>query len=177
MHGADWIQRTFLGIECFQFGYYERVELARNTEWNQPGTDNGIRQWYYYKCTQLGLWETTSPASDLFPHHVRDTYHYYMCNDVLGENFDAALLFDSVAALRILYGDLSPGVTNVVFTNGLMDMWFPRGVQESYPGAEVINIPNYAKSADLTSVSESDNVYMADAKQHIRELITEWGRP
>lgn len=101
---ADWIERTFLSTECFNFGYYDRVELARNTEWNQPGTDNGselklsssifrynllqmilVRQWYYYKCTQLGLWEITSPASDLFPHHVRDTYHYYMCNDVLGE--------------------------------------------------------------------------------------------
>lgn len=38
---GDWIERTFLGIDCFNFGYYDRVELARNTEWNQPGTDLG----------------------------------------------------------------------------------------------------------------------------------------
>lgn len=40
---ADWIERTFLGTECFNFGYYDRVDLARNTEWNQPGTDNGSK--------------------------------------------------------------------------------------------------------------------------------------
>lgn len=40
---ADWIQRTFLGIDCFEFGYYDRVDLARNTNWNQPGTNNGSK--------------------------------------------------------------------------------------------------------------------------------------
>jgi hypothetical protein len=173
---ADWVERTFTGFDCFNFGYYDRVDLARNPDWNQPGTDLGVRQWYYYKCTQLGLWETTSPFSDLFPHHVRDTYHYYMCNDVLGENYDSALLFDSVEALRIIYGDLNPGVTNVVYTNGEMDMWFPRGMQTSYPGGEVINIPFYAKSADLRSISEFDGAALRNAKQRIQELVTEWGR-
>lgn len=38
---ADWVERTFTGFDCFNFGYYDRVDLARNTEWNQPGTDLG----------------------------------------------------------------------------------------------------------------------------------------
>lgn len=114
-------------------------------------------------------------------------------------SYDSALLYDSIEALRILYGDLSPGVTNVVYTNGEMDMWFPRGMQESYPGGEVINIPCkypnghivvgidslnilfyfllvYAKSADLRSISEFDGNDLRNAKQRIQQLVTEWGQ-
>ncbi|KAJ6632713.1 Dipeptidyl peptidase 2 [Pseudolycoriella hygida] len=173
---ADWIIRTFLGIECFNFGYYDRVDLARNTEWNQPGTISGLRQYYYLKCTQFGNWEVTSPFSDLFPHFVRDTFHYYMCNDVLGENYDAALLYDSVETLRLIYGDLNPRVSNVVYTNGEMDSWFPRGLQESYPGGEIINIPFYAKSADLRSISEFDGANLRSAKERIQQLVSQWSQ-
>jgi len=174
---ADWVAQTFLDdIECFDFGYYSRVELASRVEWDQPGTISGMRQWYYYKCTQVGLWETTSNYNEIFPHHVRDTYHYYLCNTVLGPAFDAALLYDNTNALRVLYGALNPRVTNVIYTNGLMDNWFPRGMQDSYPGGEVINIPNFAKSGDLTSLSDSDDVNMRNAKLAIQESVTEWGR-
>lgn len=38
---GEWIERTFQGIDCFDFGYYDRVDLARNIEWNQPGTEQG----------------------------------------------------------------------------------------------------------------------------------------
>lgn len=56
-------------------------------------------------------------------------------------NFD--LLEDSVAALNVMTGGINPVVTNVIYTNGEMDIWFPMGMQnvEGNPGAEVINIP------------------------------------
>lgn len=68
-------------------------------------------------------------------------------------SYDSALLYDSIDALRVIYGDLNPGVTNVVYTNGEMDMWFPRGLQESYPGGEVINIPCKYRNAKIVSFS------------------------
>lgn len=71
-------------------------------------------------------------------------------------SYDSALLYDSIEALRIIYGALNPGVTNVVYTNGQMDMWFPRGMQQSYPGGEVINIP--------CKYNEKNNVRLADTK-------------
>lgn len=71
--------------------------------------------------------------------NLTETFKIYKM--ILWSRYDSALLYDSVEALRIIYGDLRPSVTNVVYTNGQMDMWFPRGVTESYPGGEAINIP------------------------------------
>lgn len=68
-------------------------------------------------------------------------------------SYDSALLYDSIEALRIIYGDLNPGVTNVVYTNGQMDMWFPRGIREGYPGGEVINIPCKYRKEYVSSLS------------------------
>lgn len=75
------------------------------------------------------------------------TYYYYH----YVRSFDAALLYDSVAALNILYGGLNPGVTNVIYTNGEMDMWFPRGMKDvgNNSAAYVINIPCMNELYDL----------------------------
>lgn len=34
----SWIERTFIGRNCFDFEYYARMNTLRNgIEWNQPG--------------------------------------------------------------------------------------------------------------------------------------------
>lgn len=38
---SRWVERAFLGVDCWDFDYYSRTDLLRNTEWNQPGTNNG----------------------------------------------------------------------------------------------------------------------------------------
>lgn len=83
-----------------------------------------------------------------------------MLTTSLQSSYDSALLYDSIEALRIIYGDLNPGVTNVVYTNGEMDMWFPRGITESYPGGEVINIPCKYRREYTSSLSELLTIFL-----------------
>lgn len=44
-----------------------------------------VRQWYYIKCTQVGLLEISSNSEDtIFGQLITQTYHYYGCRETFG---------------------------------------------------------------------------------------------
>lgn len=70
-------------IQCFDHSYATLVEQASNTEFGQPGTDTGRRQWYHLQCTQLGLLSITDDNTWL-PNRLEINYHLTACEDILG---------------------------------------------------------------------------------------------
>lgn len=71
-------------IECFDHSYESLVERSAVTEFGQPGTLSGLRQFYYLQCTQLGLFSITDELSWL-PNKVGYFYHFQKCTDIFGE--------------------------------------------------------------------------------------------
>lgn len=95
------------------------------------------------------------------------------------------------------FGSVNQSVTNVIYTNGALDLYLNTGMlTTSNPNTVVLTIEGignifiwidqdnkqpfvttlgYSKSADLTSINtESDTPALIEAKEQIREQIIAW---
>lgn len=106
---------------------------------------------------------------------------------------------NSIAELQLQYGEAYQSITNIVYTNGLLDPWLYDGV--TWVGTEnatLINIDckyilllnpyindgffsystfflsDHSGSADLTSISGWDSYQLTLAKREIHDIINNW---
>lgn len=111
----------------------------------------------------------------MFGNRVTQEYRQNICKNTFSQNFGVERLQRNVADLVREHGGRNPAVTRVIFSNGMLDPWLPRGITQSTQNdTHVINIQNYGKSADLESISIFDSINMYNAKSQIKSLILGW---
>lgn len=111
----------------------------------------------------------------MFGNRVTQEYRQSICDNTFGENFVFERLQRNVADLLREHGGRNPAVTRVIFSNGMLDPWLPRGVMQSTQNdAHIINIQNYGKSADLESITIFDSIHLYNAKSQIKNILLDW---
>lgn len=111
----------------------------------------------------------------MFGNRVTQEYRQRICENTFGENFVFERLQRNVADLLLEHGGRNPAVTRVVFSNGMLDTWFTRGVfQSSQNDTHIINIQNYGRSADLESITIFNSINMYNAKSEIKSILLRW---
>lgn len=111
----------------------------------------------------------------MFGNRITQEYRQSICEDTFGDNFVFERLQRNVADFLREHGGRKPAVAKVIFSNGMLDPWFTRGVMQSTQNdAHVINIQNYGKSADLESITIFDSIDMYNAKSQIKGILLGW---
>lgn len=70
-------------LQCFDHRYENLIERHAVTEFGEPSTLSGRRQFYYLQCTQLGLFSIMDDLTWL-PARLDIAYHLQKCNDIFG---------------------------------------------------------------------------------------------
>jgi len=168
---ARWLRYVYGDSVCFDPSYATAIERYSNPAWDQVGTQNGRRQWYFLQCTQVGAFLVADQYTWL-PGTVDFAYHLQKCQDLFGVPFTYETVTDAFYTLRDEFSQL---LTNVIYTNGNLDpmRYFGRLYDPTYSGV-VINIDYAAHSADLSSISLNDPASIVEAKQTIVQYITRW---
>lgn len=136
-----------------------------------------MRQATYTQCTQTGLFQITDSVTWL-PNRVPLSYYQRRCEDALGAGYRFEELERANAALQRRYGAQHQHVTNVLYTNGMIDTWFNNGIVYSRDEhTTVLNIEHFARSADLGSIAVgSEASALTAAKQAIFDQVVLWSR-
>ncbi|KAJ6646563.1 putative serine protease K12H4.7 [Pseudolycoriella hygida] len=168
---ARWFRYVYGDAVCFDPSYDTAIERYSNPEWDQEGTNNGRRQWYFAQCTQVGSFLVADNYTWLAG-TVDIAYHLQKCEDLFGTPFPYERITNAFYTLR---DEFSQRISNIVYTNGNLDpiRYLGRLYDPTYTGV-VINIDFASKSADLTSISDDEPDSITDAKERIIDLITEW---
>lgn len=177
---ATWIRYVFGDSQCYDISYFTRLPALRDITWGSNATRLvGDRQHLYYQCTQLGNFPVNVNGNTLFGRVISQDFYYEGCEDLFEEDYDYMQLRAATQRLNVQFGAKNPAVTNVIYTNGQLDINLPFAVRYTQePGSYVIDIDYAAKSADLLSVQTQDSDSLAAAKRNIRSIIAVWvGRP
>lgn len=139
---AYWKNHVFgHDLQCFDYAYESVIERLSNTALASDGSQYGSRQWYYLRCTQLGLFSITDSSSWL-PHRLSVEFHQRKCEDILGEQYSRAELTLAIVHLTAQFGSLRQRISNIVYTNGEIDPSLHNGMMFTRDlNSEVIQIP------------------------------------
>jgi serine protease 16 len=172
---ADWLWWFYYWFSCLEMSYDTRTELIADETWFQYF--QFARQWTYLKCTQLGLFETASPANTIFRANIPPNYHISRCHDILGSQYNFDVLQTNIDRLNVEYGGTDPGITNVIFTNGLDDPWLSFGILEyEAQDAIVINITDHGRAGEMFQY-DLDGPIVGPILERIREYFLQWSTP
>lgn len=151
--------------------YQKVVALFRDEEYSQFGQ----RQTMYMGCTQISQFRT----SRLLPPPINDKFGIdfwvNLCQDIFGPDFNEEFIRNGNLNTNLVFGGLTPQVTNVYFTNGGIDparlLSVTEDLNESSP-ADVI--PGHGNGFDLRPLSLSDSPELLAVKSRAWKLIMEW---
>lgn len=159
---------------CLQ-NYVETVTYMRNISWSSGAVSSGYRPWFYQTCAEFGWYQTSRSEFQPFGSSFPVDLSIQMCADVFGESFTNATIHTNIDRKNVMFGSWNARVTNVYFTNGLIDPWRAMGVQEDLnPSSPADVIPGASHCADLLAISESDSPQMLAVKHRISYLVRIW---
>jgi hypothetical protein len=159
---------------CQNYDYEGRIQLTSDTEWENPGTASGLRQFLYLQCTQFGNLRTNTNGG-MFGNRITEEYRQRMCMDSFGEEYNFDELYKTVELLNVAHGGQNPRVTRVHYTNGYLDQWLSAGITYTYDeDAHVVNVPGYSRWADLTSTNTLDSIVLYNAKTSVVNAFRRW---
>lgn len=129
-------------VQLEEWSYIDNLNWAHNLNVAYPFMS---RPQTFLRCTQLGLFGTTVNADSIFGTTIAQDFHFRGCQAAFeAGNYNFTQLSGAIESLNLRHGGKNPGVSNVVYTNGVMDIYFAFGVTEEQIGANnvhVINIP------------------------------------
>ncbi|XP_063219334.1 thymus-specific serine protease-like [Bacillus rossius redtenbacheri] len=152
------------------------VARYRNTSWGSRQVASGDRQWLYQTCTQFGFYQTSESVLQPFGVGMFPLEHsLHLCSAVFGERFTKDLLEEGIARTNLLYGAVTPEVSNVVFLYGSMDPWSYLGAQGSRSqDTYTIDIEGAAHAADMSAASAADSPDLAQARLAVEDIVGDW---
>jgi hypothetical protein len=129
------------------------------------------RQWGYQYCTQFGFFYTRDPA-----HYMRTklaTLEWW--EDHCRGIYDG--LTPNATATNIEYGDIRLQGSNIIFTNGIEDIWKPCSIEElpseSKMKAVMIDCNDCAHCVDFTTPNDAtDSQNLKNARKEIMDYIS-----
>lgn len=149
---ARWVQRVFTPQICLDVTYFSRIYEASFTDWKDiaelawsPALNVVYpfvsRSLFYLRCSQLGLFaissndNKTEATETLFGNATTPDMYAEGCTAVFDVDqegdFDFEQLESAINELTVRFGGKNPGVTDVIYTNGMLDTHFSFGITEA----------------------------------------------
>ncbi|KAI8438857.1 hypothetical protein MSG28_011203 [Choristoneura fumiferana] len=125
------------------------------------------------RCNEFGNFETTNSDKQPFGHNVPLDFFIKQCQAIFGEDFNEKRVDDGVAQTNIMYGGITPNVTNVVFTHGDMDPWRRLGVLKDLSDTAVVRITNGTSNSALLNLDSSNPALLKD-REYVKQMIKKW---
>jgi hypothetical protein len=171
---ANWVLTQVRS--CVNGNYTKFVSQYREYEWTGAKSD-ASRQWLYQTCAEYGWYQSSGSEYQPFGSSFPADLYVRACSDIYGTHFTPQQVESNVQRSNIIYGAMSPGVTNVYFTQGQLDPWRPMGIQEDYNESSPARvIPLASHCGDLGSISAYDNEEMVASKLLVKSLVASWLR-
>lgn len=153
-----WMRNIINKQICLDVAFFSRMyeasfvdwEDIQDLAWNQSlniAYPFVSRPLFYLHCTQLGLFATNIDAESLFGNLTGRELYDNGCTKVFNLNkgdYDFEYLTEAVANLEHQFGGKNPGVSNVIYTNGRLDINFAFGISSTVnrqPDVYILNIP------------------------------------
>lgn len=156
------------GGYCLAFKYEDTIRDLQNTEYIDG---KELRQWIYQTCNEFGYFQSSGSPNQPFGKSFPVELSIQICADVYDKSFTKENIEENVRQTNLKHYGLDPKVSNVVFTQGDLDPWYPLGINQNYSDtAPAFVISNYSNCADLKP-SVEDTEEMKHAKQIIWNLI------
>jgi len=175
-HVQNLVDEYFL-ISCVPSSYNYFVETDRETSWDHPVNDLGLRLYSYQVCTQLGWQHTSESPFQPFGTSFDANLRYNGCRDVFGEAFDRATIDENIVRFNTIFGALNPAVTNTIFVQGELDPWRSLGIQNNLnPSSPAIVVRGASQGNDLAPITDDDSPQLVAAKQIVWDTIIQWVR-
>tara|TARA_B110001452_G_scaffold173402_1_gene145313 strand:- start:942 stop:2633 length:1692 start_codon:yes stop_codon:yes gene_type:complete len=132
------------------------------------------RQWWWQKCSELGLFQTAAARMPVRSVHLDLRYFRDTCRALFG---DDELWPDTNALNRQRGGHRFAG-SNVFFTNGADDPWLHASVSGTLSGtgsaAHVIRCAGCGHCVDLRAPSADDAPELLRAREAVHETLSQW---
>lgn len=81
----DSIFEEYFDAPCIPITYDYLVEIDRETSWDAPANELGLRQFSYQECSQLGWFHSSDSRFQPFGSSFGHEWLYTACSDVFGE--------------------------------------------------------------------------------------------
>uniref|UniRef100_A0A336L8H0 Lysosomal Pro-X carboxypeptidase n=2 Tax=Culicoides sonorensis TaxID=179676 RepID=A0A336L8H0_CULSO len=129
--------------------------------------------WNFQSCTEMVWSNCQNGTTDMFPPRAWDFRKY---SDDCFKKFGVKPKNYSMNALgEIRYGGgRLNGVTNIIFSNGLLDPWSGGGVFTSQQGIVIVVIPEGAHHLDLRASHKDDPESVVEARKLYEKLFKKW---
>lgn len=133
------------------------------------------RSWFYQTCSEFGWYQTSESEFHPFGASFPVDLYFQMCRDVFDGRFGANATRAAIDRTNVIFGGWNLDVSNVYFTNGLLDPWRAMGIQEDLNESSPADvIPGASHCADLASISSRDEPEMRLVKERIHSLVRRW---
>jgi len=162
------------GEECIDIDYQVAIEAERQTNWDYPSNEFGLRQYTYQLCTQLGWYHSSDSRFQPFGSSFSADFRHVACGDIF-DFTSRELLVSNIERFNTVRGGLNPGATNVLYVHGQLDPTRSIGIQTTdHPTSPAIVIAGASQGNDLGPTTDDDSAALAAAKLQVREIISGW---
>eukprot|EP01095_Lingulamoeba_sp_RSL-Kostka_P002150 TRINITY_DN13040_c0_g1_i1.p1 TRINITY_DN13040_c0_g1~~TRINITY_DN13040_c0_g1_i1.p1 ORF type:complete len:513 (-),score=184.43 TRINITY_DN13040_c0_g1_i1:87-1583(-) len=133
-----------------------------------PPTNTDSTSWNYQSCTQIVSDVSTNNVTDMFPPRP---YDFDLLIDYCKETYGTV---PDPTETTTLYNWKNS--SKILFTNGVLDGWFPGGVLSTYSDDIIaLVIPDSAHHFELRgSYPEKDPAAVTFARQEVKAIFTKW---
>lgn len=160
--------RQYFGYGCHPS--YTHVIAALS----QPEMTNE-RSWFYQTCTEFGQYPTTESKYHPFGSSIPVDLYIQVCHDAFGPQFSKSATSEAIDRTNVIFGGLNLDVSNVYFTNGLLDPWRAVSIQEDLNESSPADVvPGYGRCMDLTPSSPYHTKEMQAVQERVSSLMRHW---
>ena len=163
------------GEESVDANFSADVEFMKQSLWDSPAVEGGLRQWVYQTCTEFGYYQTTDSAQQPFGDLISLSSQLKTCLLVYG--VAPADVSQHVADTNIYYGgtDIPKNASNIIFPNGSIDPWHALSVTWNVSESLVaVFIEGTAHCANMYPPRSTDLPSLTAARDTISHTIGQW---
>jgi len=160
--------------QCIDIDYQVAIESERQTAWDYPTNEFGLRQYTYQLCTQLGWYHSSNSRFQPYGSSFPAAFRHQACGDVF-DFYSRDLMVANIERFNNVRGGLNPGASNVLYVHGQLDPTRSIGVQVTHlESSPVLVVIGASQGNDLGPSTDEDSETLAAAKLQVREIITGW---
>ena len=163
------------GEDTVDANFSAEVEFMKQSAWESPAVEGGVRQWTYQTCTEFGFYQTTDSARQPFGDLISLPSQLKTCSLVYGVS--PANVSQHVASANAYYGgtDIPKNATNIIFPNGSIDPWHALGITWNISESLVaVFIQGTAHCANMYPARSTDLPSLVAARETISHTIGQW---
>lgn len=161
------------GVTLTYFNYSTMVSELSETSLKSSAATEGSRQWLFQQCTELGFFQTLKMKRHIFGNiDIPMDFYVNKCREVFGVPFTKLIMTTFIQTTDLIFGGLTPQVTNVISVQGSDDPWNVVGIRETIPNSvQAILIPGTAHCADLYESLFMDPKPLTQARLFIVQFL------